>query len=139
MTDLLDPAASIVGLQILTEDSVCKCGCDLAIVRVGRAMHAAGLLCSKCGGFRQWLSLEKVESIADLFCAMKRTIGTPDTIRIRTKKVSAQAESAADMGEPAASATTTPITNRTERPQSMDMSDVSKQIFEGIRPQWPRG
>jgi hypothetical protein len=64
MTDLLD--TGIIGLQVITEDGVCKCKCDVAIVKAGKAMHAAGLLCSACGGFRQWLSHEAVENIGDI-------------------------------------------------------------------------
>jgi hypothetical protein len=107
--------SGILGLQVTTEDGACKhCGTDTAIVRAGKAMHAAALLCSACGRFRQWLSADAVENVGDLYHASKRMFGPPD-VRIRTKRIPQDAECAAALGEAAASSSSTqPSKERTK-------------------------
>jgi hypothetical protein len=73
------PANPLIGIEVRLPDS-CKCGCEIALIGAGKAMHAGSLHCRACDRHRGWILRDSFDSIAAIVTQWGRP-DTPITVR----------------------------------------------------------
>jgi hypothetical protein len=70
--------------RLVTVEAPCpQCTSTTAIIRDGKAMHAATLVCAGCGRFRQWISHADFTSISKFVSEIADRFGCPEAISFR--------------------------------------------------------